>query len=89
MDGLILVLGALLALGALFLLWQGARQRRATGLPAGRVIASDTRAWGKVDKPLFDPVSGLTIRTSQRWPTWSPGRRSSGRSVSWTTPLGS
>ncbi len=60
MDGLILILGALLALGALFLLWQAARQRRATGLPAGRVISSDTRAWGKVDKPLFDPVSGLT-----------------------------
>ena len=36
------------------------RQRRSTGLPAGQVIYSDTDRWGKVEKPLYDPISGLT-----------------------------
>jgi CRISPR-associated exonuclease Cas4 len=30
-----------------------------TGLPQGRVVYSDTSKWGKVEKPLFDPISGL------------------------------
>ena len=50
---------------ALFLLaviffWQSARQRRSAGLPGGRVIYSDTRAWGPVEKPLYDNALGLT-----------------------------
>ena len=60
MDTLILALGVVLALAALLLLWQGARRRSAAGLPAGRVIYTDTRAWGKVEKPLVDALHGLT-----------------------------
>ena len=54
------ILALLLTLLALFLLWQAARQRKAAGLPGGRVIYADTRAWGPVEKPLFDPELGLT-----------------------------
>ena len=40
------------------LFWQSARQRQATGLPGGRVIYTDTRAWGPVEKPLYDARTG-------------------------------
>ncbi len=53
-------LALLLVLVATILLWQSGRQRRATGLPTGRVISSDMRGWDEVEKPLYDPVSGLT-----------------------------
>jgi CRISPR-associated exonuclease Cas4 len=49
----------LLILAILFLL-QGHRQRREAGLPGGRVIYTDTRAWGEVEKPLFYNDLGLT-----------------------------
>ena len=49
-----------LVLMALLLFWQAGRQRRAAGLPGGRVIYTDTRAWGKVEKPLFSNELGLT-----------------------------
>ncbi len=42
------------------LLWQSGRTQRAAGLPGGRVIYTDTRAWGKVEKPLYDSSLGLT-----------------------------
>jgi CRISPR-associated exonuclease Cas4 len=45
---------------AIALLWQGSRQRSQAGLPGGRVIYTDTRAWGKVEKPLFHNELGLT-----------------------------
>lgn len=73
MDALILPLGLFLALLALVLLWQGARARRASGLPAGRIISTDTRAWGPVEKPLYDPLTGLTgkpdyvVETAGAW----------------------
>ena len=54
------ILALLLTLLALFLLWQAARQRKAAGLPGGRVIYADTRAWGAVEKPLYDAELGLT-----------------------------
>ena len=44
----------------IFLLWQSTRRRSEAGLPGGRVIYTDTRAWGAVEKPLFDQVLGLT-----------------------------
>lgn len=59
---MIYLLVAILILAALFLFWKASRQRKATGLPSGRVIYSDTRQWGKVEKPLYDPKSGLTGR---------------------------
>jgi CRISPR-associated exonuclease Cas4 len=45
---------------ALFLLWEARRRRQSAGIPGGRVIYTDTRAWGPVEKPLFDPDTGLT-----------------------------
>lgn len=52
---------AILLLGAaLIVLLISGRQRRSTGLPSGQVIYSDTDRWGKVEKPLYDPISGLT-----------------------------
>jgi len=54
------IFGFLLFLSALFLFWQANRARRAAGLPGGRVIYTDTRAWQKTEKPLYDPLSGLT-----------------------------
>jgi CRISPR-associated exonuclease Cas4 len=52
---------ALLIIGLLFL-WQAGRQRKATGLPGGEVIYTDTRAWGAVDKPLYDEKLDLVGR---------------------------
>jgi CRISPR-associated exonuclease Cas4 len=50
---------ALVILG-LILLWQSGRTRRAAGLPGGRIIYTDTRAWGKNEKPLYVNSLGLT-----------------------------
>jgi CRISPR-associated exonuclease Cas4 len=55
-----LYVGLLLLLFAFILFLISGRQRRASGLPSGRVIYTDTRAWGKVEKPLFDQDLGLT-----------------------------
>ena len=55
-----LLAGLLALLFAFILFFISARQRRASGLPGGRVIYTDTGAWGKVEKPLFDKVLGLT-----------------------------
>jgi CRISPR-associated exonuclease Cas4 len=49
----------LLILG-IVLLWQSNRQRGQAGLPGGRIIYTDTRAWGEVEKPLVDHSLGLT-----------------------------
>lgn len=54
------LLAFFLMLLALFLFWQSARQRRQAGLPAGRVIYTDTRAWRAPEKPLYDALLGLT-----------------------------
>ncbi|HLE14098.1 MAG TPA: PD-(D/E)XK nuclease family protein [Anaerolineales bacterium] len=53
----LIVLIILLASG---LLWLSARQRKAAGLPAGRVIYTDTNRWGPLEKPLYDAQFGLT-----------------------------
>jgi CRISPR-associated exonuclease Cas4 len=44
---------------ALLLLWESNRRKRSSGIPGGRVIYTDTRTWGAVEKPLFDPATGL------------------------------
>jgi CRISPR-associated exonuclease Cas4 len=49
-----------LLLLALVLFWQSNRQRKAAGLPSGRVVYTDTRAWGKLERPLFYQPLGLT-----------------------------
>ena len=46
---------------ALFLLWQSNRQQVQAGLPGGRVIYTDTHAWGApLEQPLFNKELGLT-----------------------------
>jgi CRISPR-associated exonuclease Cas4 len=45
---------------AVIFIWQSNRQRKAAGLPSGHVIYTDTRGWGKVEKPLFYQPLGLT-----------------------------
>lgn len=49
-----------LLLLAILFFWISNRQRKAAGLPGGRVIYTDTRAWGKVETPLFHHGLGLT-----------------------------
>ncbi len=57
---LFLAAGLGLFLVALVLFWQASRRQRAAGLPGGRVIYTDTGAWGKVEKPLYYAALGLT-----------------------------
>jgi CRISPR-associated exonuclease Cas4 len=35
-------------------------QQRASGLPNLRVVYTDTKMWNRVEKPLYDPILGLT-----------------------------
>ncbi len=57
-----LYIGLAVLIVALVLFFISSRQRRAAGLPGGRVIYSDTRGWGKVEKPFYDAELGLTGR---------------------------
>jgi CRISPR-associated exonuclease Cas4 len=56
----LLVLIGFLFLSGVLLLWISTRQRRAAGIPAGRVIYSDPGFWGKVEEPLYDPTFNLS-----------------------------
>ena len=57
-----LYLALFLILIAFALLWQARRRQREVGLPAGRVIYTDTSQWGPVEKALYDPEIGLVGR---------------------------
>lgn len=57
---LILYLAGFFLLLAIVLFWQANRTRQATGLPGGRLIYTDTRGWGKLERPLYDAALGLT-----------------------------
>lgn len=48
-----LAAGVVLLLMGLLLLWGSGQLRRRTGLPVGRVIYTDTRAWQECPKPLY------------------------------------
>lgn len=52
--------GLALFLIAIILFWQSSRKQKAAGLPGGRVIYTDTRAWGVVEKPLYYGALALT-----------------------------
>jgi CRISPR-associated exonuclease Cas4 len=52
--------GLFLLLFAFILFFISGKQRSAAGLPGGRVIYTDTRSWGKLEKPLYDKDHGLT-----------------------------
>ena len=54
-----LYLGLGLLVAALLLFLFSAAGRKRAGLPGGRVIYSDTRGWGPVEKPLYDPEQML------------------------------
>jgi CRISPR-associated exonuclease Cas4 len=49
-----------LLLLAVILFWQSNRQRGQAGIPGGRIIYTDTRGWGKLEKPLFYAPLELT-----------------------------
>lgn len=55
-----LTLGVVLVLLSIIFFWLASRQQKMAGLPAGRVIYSDTSHWGTVEKPLYDAILGLT-----------------------------
>ncbi len=57
--GFLLFAGVVFLLGVA-LLWLSRGQTRRAGLPGGRVIYSDTRDWGPVKEPLYDPGLGVT-----------------------------
>jgi CRISPR-associated exonuclease Cas4 len=50
----------LLFILALIFFRQSSVQRKEAGLPGGRIIYTDTRGWGKVEKPLFYSPLELT-----------------------------
>ena len=47
---------------ALLLFWQASRQRKSAGLPGGKIVYADTKDWGPVEKPFYDPMLALTGR---------------------------
>jgi CRISPR-associated exonuclease Cas4 len=55
-----LYLALFLIVLAFLFFWQSNRQRKAAGLPGGRVIYTDTRGWSKLEKPLFYAALELT-----------------------------
>jgi CRISPR-associated exonuclease Cas4 len=56
----LLYLGLTFLITSIVLLFISGRQRQHADLPGGRVIYTDTRAWGAVEKPLYDARLGLT-----------------------------
>lgn len=50
----------LLFIFGLALLFLSRRQREQTGLPEGKVVYTDTGAWGRVERPLFSKTRMLT-----------------------------
>jgi CRISPR-associated exonuclease Cas4 len=58
----VLILAVVLVLLALAALWSSGRQRKAAGMPDGRVVAADTNGWKRMEKPLYDQETGLTGR---------------------------
>jgi CRISPR-associated exonuclease Cas4 len=53
-------LALLVFLIGIALLWRSNQSRKASGLPYGRLVYSDTSRWLSQEEPLYDPDSGLT-----------------------------
>ncbi len=49
----------LFLLAVLMLIWAQHRLQ-AVGLPLGRIVSTDTAGWRALEKPLYDPETGLT-----------------------------
>jgi CRISPR-associated exonuclease Cas4 len=58
----VLYLAILLFVLGVILLWLARARQKASGLPGGRIIYTDTQRWRPVEKPLYDPDLGLTGR---------------------------
>jgi CRISPR-associated exonuclease Cas4 len=54
------VLALFLIILALVFYFLSLGQRKQTGLPGGQVVYTDTHAWGKVERPFYDPDLELT-----------------------------
>ena len=54
------ILALVLLMIAFIFFWQSGRQRQVAGLPGGRIIYTDTRGWGKLEKPLYYAALDLT-----------------------------
>jgi CRISPR-associated exonuclease Cas4 len=64
------IAAAALLAAALALLWLSGSLRRRAGMPAGRLVYSDTRKWQSVPEPLYAASANLTGRPDylvQRW----------------------
>lgn len=59
---MLFILAVLFLAAAIALLIIAERGRKASGLPAGRVVYSDTRGWKPLETPLSDATIGLTGR---------------------------
>jgi len=55
-----LYLAVALLILALLILWLSNRQRKKSGLPVGKIIYTDTRGWGRLEKPLYYAPLDLT-----------------------------
>lgn len=49
----------LFLLAVLMLIWSR-RRLQSAGLPLGRIVSTDTAGWRPLEKPLYDPETGLT-----------------------------
>jgi CRISPR-associated exonuclease Cas4 len=56
----VLYLALALFILAIFIFRKSSIQQKEAGIPAGRIIYTDTRGWGKVEKPLFYSALELT-----------------------------
>jgi CRISPR-associated exonuclease Cas4 len=66
----LLFVGIGLLLASILLWWTSRRLRRHTGLPAGRLVYSDTRAWHQCPEPLYAAsvnLSGKPDYLIQKW----------------------
>ncbi|MBT3240840.1 MAG: CRISPR-associated protein Cas4 [Chloroflexi bacterium] len=55
-----LLLSILLLILAVFFLLRSVTLQKESGLPAGKVIYTDTKEWGASDEVLYDPSLGLS-----------------------------
>jgi CRISPR-associated exonuclease Cas4 len=56
----VLYLALALFILAIFFFRKSSVQQKEAGIPAGQIIYTDTRGWGKVEKPLFYSALELT-----------------------------
>jgi CRISPR-associated exonuclease Cas4 len=56
----VIYLSILFLIVAVLLYVLGVKKAQRAGIPTGRIIYTDTRFWGRVEKPLYDPKLRLT-----------------------------